>query len=62
MTDQTDKQEIAHLKRVNAELTTSFERCRSLLLACRRKLAANSNDPLAEQADGRKSDNRSLAD
>jgi hypothetical protein len=40
---QQDKQDIAHLKQVNAELTASLQRCRELLLDCRSKLAANSN-------------------
>lgn len=62
MTDQTDKQEIAHLKRVNAELTTSFERCRLLLRACRSKLAANSNEPFVEQSADDHAEDRSLAD
>jgi hypothetical protein len=38
-----DKQEIAHLQEMNQQLTASLGRCRSLLDACRSKLAANSN-------------------
>jgi hypothetical protein len=51
MTEQTDKQEIAELRQVNAELTESFQRCRAMLRACRDKLAANSNEPLEEGED-----------
>lgn len=40
---QQDKQEIADLERMNAELTTSLDRCRELLSDCRSHLAANSN-------------------
>jgi hypothetical protein len=46
MSDQQDNQETAHLKRVNAELTDSLERCRHLVDDCRAKLAANSNEPV----------------
>ena len=49
MSDQQDNQEVAHLTRVNAELTASLKRCRVLLDDCRSTLAANSNDP--EMAD-----------
>lgn len=45
MSDQQDNQEIAHLSRVNAELTASLKRCRVLLDDCRSRLAANSNEP-----------------
>ena len=45
MFDQPDSQEMAHLKKVNSELTASLKRCRVLLDDCRSKLAANSNDP-----------------
>jgi len=30
---------------VNAELTRSLDRCRELVVDCRAKLAANSNEP-----------------
>ena len=45
MSDQQDNQELAHLTRVNAELTASLKRCRVLLDDCRSRLAANSNEP-----------------
>ena len=45
VSDQHDEQEFEALKRVNAELTHSLERCRALLDDCRSKLAANSNEP-----------------
>jgi hypothetical protein len=45
MSDQQDNPEIAHLAKVNAELTRSLKRCRVLLEDCRAKLAANSNEP-----------------
>ena len=48
MSDQQDKQEMANLQRINAELTQSLERCRFLLADCRSKLAANSNEELIE--------------
>lgn len=44
MSDQYDKQEIANLRQINAELTRSLDRCRFLLADCRSKLAANSNE------------------
>lgn len=44
MSDQEDKLEIEHLGKVNAELTRSLARCRTLLDECRSKLAANSNE------------------
>lgn len=53
MSDQQDKQEIAELEQLNAELTRSLVRCRKLLFDCRSQLAANSNMPelLDEQSD-----------
>ena len=45
MSDQQDNQELAHLTRVNAELTASLKRSRVLLDDCRSRLAANSNEP-----------------
>lgn len=45
MSDQQDNPELAHLAKVNAELTRSLKRCRVLLEDCRAKLAANSNEP-----------------
>ena len=45
MSDQQDVQEIAHLKKVNADLSRSLERCHELVDDCRAKLAANSNEP-----------------
>ena len=44
VSDQHDKQAIAHLERINAELTQSLKRCRFLLADCRSKLAVNSNE------------------
>ena len=44
VSDQQHKQEIANMERVNAELTDSLQRCRFLLVECRSKLAANSNE------------------
>jgi hypothetical protein len=51
MSDQQDNQEVAHLKRVNADLTASLKRCRVLLDDCRSKLAANSNEPQPSASD-----------
>jgi len=53
MADQQDKQEIAELEELNAELTQSLRRCRKLLSDCRSQLAANSNvpEPLDEDAE-----------
>jgi hypothetical protein len=51
MSDQQDSQEVAHLTRVNAELTASLKRCRVLLDDCRSRLAANSNEPDASDND-----------
>jgi hypothetical protein len=48
---KTDKQEIAQLEQVNAQLTNSLERCRELLADCRSKLAANTNAPEGERGD-----------
>lgn len=45
LSDQRDNQDIAHLKKVNADLSRSLERCRELVERCRAKLAANSNEP-----------------
>lgn len=45
MSDQGDKQEIANLERVNADLTRSLRLCHSILDDYRTRLAANSNDP-----------------
>lgn len=45
MSNQRDKQEIAQLEELNAELTRSLVRCRKLLFDCRSHLAANSNIP-----------------
>jgi hypothetical protein len=45
VSNQRDKQEIAQLEGLNAELTQSLERCRKLLFECRSQLAANSNIP-----------------
>lgn len=53
MADQQDKQEVAELERLNAELAQSLRRCRKLLFDCRSQLAANSNMPelLDEEGD-----------
>jgi hypothetical protein len=48
---QTDKQEVADLRRLNAELTRNIQRCRDLLADCREKLAANGNLPGQPEAD-----------
>ena len=45
MSDQQDSEDIAQLRRVNADLTRGLKRCRVLLDDCRARLAANSNDP-----------------
>lgn len=44
MTDDDDKQKIAHLEQVNEELEESLGRCREMLNDYRSKLAANVND------------------
>lgn len=44
MSNQQDEREIAHLERLNADLSQSLQRCRALLKDCRSRLAANSND------------------
>jgi hypothetical protein len=44
VSDNSDNKEVARLERVNAELAESLKRCRALLLDCKVKLAANSND------------------
>jgi len=46
VSDQQDNSEIARLKKVNADLTRSLDRCRALVDECRSKLAANSNEPV----------------
>jgi hypothetical protein len=52
VSDQFDKEEIAHLEKVNAELTQSLARCRAILKDCREHLAANSNEaPEAGEAE-----------
>ena len=51
MSDKEDKQEIAQLERVSAELTYSLERCRLMLADCRTRLAANSNEEPDEVRD-----------
>lgn len=45
MSSRDDKQEIAELEQLSAELTRSLRRCRELLLDCRSQLAANCNMP-----------------
>ena len=44
VTDEGDKQKIAHLEQVNEELEESLGRCREMLNDYRSKLAANLND------------------
>jgi hypothetical protein len=44
VTDDDDKQKIAHLEQVNEELEESLGRCREMLNDYRSKLAANVND------------------
>lgn len=51
VSDQQDKQEIARLEQMNAELSKSLTRCRFLLDDCRSKLAANSNEQDLTQED-----------
>ena len=46
MSHQQDNSEIARLRKVNADLTRSLDRCRELVADCRSKLAANSNEPM----------------
>ena len=45
MSSQQDREQIAQLEEVNAELKKSLKRCRQLLWDCREKLAANANEP-----------------
>lgn len=45
MSIEEDREEAAHLDRMNAELERSLKRCRRLLFDCRSQLAANSNLP-----------------
>jgi hypothetical protein len=45
MPTENDKQRIADLEDINAELTTSLDRCRAILRDCRNRLSANSNEP-----------------
>jgi len=44
VTDDEDKQKIAHLEQVNEQLEGSLGRCREMLNDYRAKLAANAND------------------
>jgi nitrate/nitrite-specific signal transduction histidine kinase len=48
-TDREDER--AHLERINAELNESLERCRDLLKTHRSQLAANSNEPNADNGE-----------
>lgn len=43
--NRDDKQDVAELEQLNAELTQSLARCRKLLFDCRSQLAANTNMP-----------------
>ena len=45
VSEQEDKQAIAELEQLNAELSRSLARCRRLLSDCRSQLAANANMP-----------------
>jgi hypothetical protein len=45
MADYDKTEDVEELRDLNAELTASLDRCRSLLLDCRSKLAANANEP-----------------
>jgi hypothetical protein len=56
VSDQQDNEEIVHLKQVNVELTRSLRRCRELVVDCRTKLAANSNEPFMFDNDDEKDD------
>jgi len=48
---KNDKQEIAELEHVNAQLTSSLARCRHMLADYRSMLAANTNSPEGERGD-----------
>jgi hypothetical protein len=61
MSDQQDIQEIARLKKVNADLSRSLERCHELVDDCRAKLAANSNEPFLFANDDEAEDESDLA-
>ena len=56
MSDQQDNSETVRLKKVNAELTRSLDRCRELVEDCRSKLAANSNEPMIFDNDDEEED------
>jgi len=49
VSEQSSRQEFDQLERINAELTASLKNCRAILRDCHQKLAANSNDPVAER-------------
>ena len=61
VSDQQDNSEIARLKKVNAELTRSLDRCRELVDDCGSKLAANSNEPMLFDNDDEEEDESDLA-
>ena len=61
MSDQQDNSEVAHLNKVNADLTRSLDRCRELVEDCRHKLAANSNEPMLFDNDDEEEDESDLA-
>jgi hypothetical protein len=61
VSDQQDVEQIAHLKKVNADLSRSLERCHELVSDCRAKLAANSNEPFMFSNDDEEADESDLA-
>ena len=61
VSDQQDNSETARLRRVNADLTRSLDRCRALVEDCRHKLAANSNEPMLFDNDDEENDESDLA-
>ena len=52
MSEQTHKPEFEELERINSELQASLENCRAILRDCHDRLAANSNDVQAQEAEG----------
>jgi hypothetical protein len=52
MPDDTEKEQVARLERLNAELSDSLQRCRRLLHDYQSRLAANSNEASVADGDG----------
>ncbi len=48
---EIDKQDMAQLERVNAELKESLKQCRRIVSDCQSRLAANSNEADVEDAE-----------